>query len=410
MRNGLNITGVSESVHEYRDHPQEAIADFRVTLPLDTGPGAAHRDTACRTRALRTGTLRVARDFTLHHSPFAVPDGAAAGPAPAPTAYESALAAVAACVLITKVNGYTARGVSLGSLRVTARGRLALDADGLRPLPGVPLTDVRWSCAIDCEAPAELLRSVTRLVAAFSPNHQALLDNAPFTASVHALDAPGGSEPVPVEWAPAERAPADGAVECLVEADAVWEYGSEAVYTTSLTVDGRRRRSEPLTVDQAKQMVGIDKGPNSQEILLSAVSAEVAALLVEEADRRCVPLDGARLTASGRLDTRGMLNVVREVPSRFHALTLGLGVTGATPQPQARDLLRAALARAVVPATLLSPLAVDIELLHRGHPVVSCTSTLSDTEALRDEITRRQAAAADQERQAGGRDADVRNS
>ncbi|MEU9561943.1 OsmC family protein [Streptomyces sp. NPDC048161] len=400
MRNGLNITGVSESVHEYRDHPEEAIADFGVTLPLDTGPGAAERDTACRTRALRTGTLRVARDFTLYHRAFSAPGEEATGPA-APTAYESALAAVAACVLITQVNGHTARGVSLGSLRVTARGRLALDADGLRPLPGAPLTDVRWSCAIDCEAPEELLRSVNQLVAAFSPNHQALLDSAPFEASVHTLDAPGGPAPVPVDWAPV-AAPADGEVECLVEADAVWEYGSEAVYTTSLTVDGRSRRSEPLIVDQAKQMLGIDKGPNSQEILLSAVCTEVAALLAEEADRRCVPLDGARLTASGRLDTRGMLNVVREVPSRFHALTLHLGVTGATPVPQARELLRTALSRAVIPATLLAPLAVDVQLLHQGHPVVDCTSTLADTEALRDEITRRQTAAARDEEQAVG--------
>ncbi|WP_329193600.1 hypothetical protein [Streptomyces sp. NBC_01435] len=115
-----------------------------------------------------------------------------------------------------------------------------------------------------------------------------------------------------------------------------------------------------------------------------------------------MPLDGARLTASGRLDTRGMLNVVREVPSRFHALTLHLGVTGATPVPQARELLRTALSRAVIPATLLAPLAVEVRLLHQGHPVVDRTSTLADTEALRDEITRRQTAAARDQEQAVG--------
>ncbi|AUG76118.1 OsmC family protein [Kitasatospora sp. MMS16-BH015] len=390
MRNGLNITGVSESVHEFRDNPQEAIADFSVTLPLGRAAGGPAGHLECRTRTLRTGTLRVARDFTLRHRPFGALGKPSAGSVPVlPTAYESTLAAVAACVLVTQVNGYTARGVNLGGLRVRARGRLALGADG-RPQSAVPLAGLEWGCTIDCEAPTELLESVNRLVAAFSPNHQALLDTTPVLVSVHAAGPTGPSEWTRVDWAPAAGAGAGaGTDHCTVEADAVWEYGSEAVYRTSLATADQSRSTGPWTVDQAKQMLGIDKAPNSQEILLAALCAEVAELLEVEA-ARCGTVLSGHLTASGRLDTRGMMNVLREVPSRFHALTLDLAVTEGFPVAEAAELLGAALCSAVIPATLLHPLTVDIQLCRNGDQLVATSSSLPDTEALRDEITRRQ--------------------
>lgn len=68
-----------------------------------------------------------------------------------------------------------------------------------------------------------------------------------------------------------------------------------------------------------------------------------------------------------------MLNMVREVPSRFRALTLHLGGTGATGTGAA----------VYAPVARRDP----VRLLHQGHPVVSCTRTPADTEALRDEIT-----------------------
>ncbi|MGW7520198.1 OsmC family protein [Streptomyces sp. NPDC054796] len=407
MRNGLNITGVSESVHEYRDHPEEAIADFAVSTPLTTATADGGL-VESRTLALRDGTYRIARDFTLRHRCF---PSSAEG---APTPYESALAAVAACVLTTKVNGYTSRGVSLGSLRVTARALLPLAADGSGgPALGTPLRELSWTCDVDCDAPGELVRSVNELVTAFSPNHQVAVAAVPIEASVTVRGPDGNTDTHPVTWTPAPPptpepaaepgpAPQGGAGVCVLEADVVWEYGSESAYTTTLTRDGELRAAGPLTVDQAKQMLGIDKGPNSQEILLAALCAELSGPLREEAAARGIPLDGARLTASGRLDTRGMLNVVREVPSGFHDLRLGLhaeradgtGCTGGTEGersgPDLAALLATALSRAVLPATLLAPLTVTVGLRRATVEETSFVSTLEKTEAIRDEVTRRQ--------------------
>jgi hypothetical protein len=380
MRNGLNITGVSESVHEYRDNPEEAIADYRVVTPLS----ASEEETVeSRTLAMRNGTHRIARDFTLRHRLSL--DGASGDPTP----YESMLAAVAGCVLTTQVCGFSARGVSLGALRATARARLPLGPDGAAA-GGAVLDGLGWRSEIDCDAPGEMLRSLNELVAAFSPNHQVALDSAPLEATV-TVHGPGGVRTIPVEWTPE---PQETAGSCAVEAHVVWEYGSESAYTTSIAPDGDTRHAGPLVVDQAKQMLGFDKGPNTQEILLAAVSAEVAGLLRRETAPAGVPLEGARLTGSGRLDTRGMLNVVREVPSRFHDIRLDLAVEGDPDRgPDVAEVLRAALSRAVLPATLLARLTVAVDVRRNGKEELSCLSTLAETEAVRDELTRRQRAA-----------------
>ncbi|CAL9629113.1 hypothetical protein SUDANB15_06013 [Streptomyces sp. enrichment culture] len=362
MRNGLNVSGVSEMVHEIREVPEEAVARFAVESPAGVqAPGTV----TSRTLTARNGTVRVARDFRLGHRTALPADDTAS---PLPTPYESALAALAACVLVTSVNGYTARGVTLGTMSVTARADLALDADG-RPVPGRPLDGLAWRCDVDCEADPDTARSINRLVTAFSPNHRVVLDEAPPDTAV--LLGPDGPTPlgIPGPAAPPPPAPARSTT---VEATVTWEYGSEGRYVSTV---GAHARSGPWGVDQAKQMLGIDRAPNSQEILLAALCAELTALL---------PDGAVRLRAAGLLDTRGMLNVTREAPSRFHGLTL----EATAPELSAADLSRA-LAGSVLLATLTTPRAVDVELWLAGRHVAAERSVTADAEAVRDELTRR---------------------
>ena len=382
MRNGLNTAGVSETVHELREHPEEAMADFGVAGPARTGPDGL---LATRALTLRNGTTRVARDFPMRQRAFGTAgDGD-------PTPYESALAAFGACVLITQVNGFTSRGTTLASLRVTVSAGLALDAAG-RPVAGAPLEDLRWSCDLDCDATADGAESINRLVCAFSPNHRVFLDESPIEVAVSVRRSSGTVEGFPVAWEP--TAPATAAGVCRIEADVVWEYGSEAAYRTSVTVDGERLTAGPLVVDQAKQMLGIDKGPNSQEILLSALCGELTGLLESEAAARSVRLRDPVLRAGGRLDTRGMLNVLREVPSRFHNLTAELTLDSDASRDELHALVSAALGRSVLAATLRRDRTVGVELLRTGTRQLAFESTTEQCEAVRDDVTRRQAEAA----------------
>ncbi|WP_395571214.1 OsmC family peroxiredoxin [Streptomyces sp. BK79] len=366
MRNGLNVSGVSEMVHEIREIPEEAVARFAVGSPAGArAPGTV----TSRTLTARNGTVRVARDFRLGHRTTLPADDTAS---PLPTPYESALAAVAACVLVTSVNGYTARGVTIDAMSVTARAGLALDAAG-RPVPGRPLDDIAWRCDVDCEADPDTARSINRLVTAFSPNHRVVLDEAPPDTAV-LLGPDGRTTPLALP-APAAPPPPAPDRRTTVEATVTWEYGSEGRYVSTVGEAGAHARSGPWGVDQAKQMLGIDRAPNSQEILLAALCAELTALL---------PADAVRLRAAGLLDTRGMLNVTREAPSRFHGLTL---------EAVAPDLSAAALSRAladsVLLATLTAPRTVDVDLWLAGRHVASERSVTADAEAVRDELTRR---------------------
>jgi uncharacterized OsmC-like protein len=383
MRNGLNITGVSELVHELRERPEEAVADFTVECPA--GPAAEGTVTAA-TRTARIGTLRVARPFTLVHRLSRHPGAGA----PCPSPHEGALAALASCALITQVNGVTARGVTIGSLQVTARAELALDASGC-PVAGQPLEHLRWDCDLESDGPTDVVGSIVRLVAAFSPNHRAFTDACPFDL-VTVNGKPLTSTHAPTA-APGVQAPA--ATTATVEATVVWEYGSEATYTTATTVHGVRHASltapTARTVDQTKQMLGIDKGPNSQEILLASVCAELFAEL-SGAGPDGAPA-GPALRAGGRIDDRGMMNVLRTVPSRLHDLSLEVSTRGAAPAGT-EDLVRAALSRSVLVATLAQPRTIEVELRHNGTLALNCVTDTAQAEALRDELTRRAAAAA----------------
>ncbi|MEN8649774.1 OsmC family peroxiredoxin [Streptomyces sp. 21So2-11] len=372
MRNGLNITGVSEMVHEIRENPAEAMARFGVETPAGaSSPGTV----ASRTLTARNGTVRMARDFRLSHRLALTPRDPAA---PHPTVYEAALASLGACVLVTTVNGYTARGVTLGGISVTARAELAVDDTG-EPVAGRPLENIRWRCDVDADADADMARSINRLVTAFSPNHRVVLDESVWDeAAVTHSD--GSTAPVAV---PPPASSSGSHAACPVEATVTWEYGSEAGFRTTVRAHGADHTSGPWRVDQAKQMLGIDRAPNSQELLLAAVGAELTALLGDE--HGPVPL-----RVMGCLDTRGMLNVTREAPSRFHGLSLEAAAPG--PMPDAAALssaLSTALSRSVLVATLATPRAVDVELWLRGTRVLSVNSTTAEAEAVRDELTAR---------------------
>jgi hypothetical protein len=383
MRNGLNTAGVSETVHELREHPELAIADYAVA-----GPAVPDGDGIVHTRALtmRDGVTRVARDFRLRHRPFGLP------PHDLPTPYESALAALGACVLITNVNGYTARGITIGALRVTVRADLPLDATG-RPAAGLPLSGLRWHCAIDCDAPSDMIQSINRLVCAFSPNHRLFLDASPIDVAASIRRGDDDNETIMIPWtaAPPLNPPVTS---CPVEADVTWEYGSEATYRTALTGAGEKRWAGPFTVDQAKQMLGTDKGPNAQEILLSALCTELACLIADEAASRNMAVRDASLRLSGRLDMRGMLNVQREVSSTFHNLFVEADLRGDASAAQAHDLLSAVMTRAVLPATIGHSTAIGVELSRSGARELAYDSTTRDAEAIRDDVTRRQREAA----------------
>jgi hypothetical protein len=274
-------------------------------------------------------------------------------------------------------------------MQITARAHLPLDDAG-HPADGLPLSGISWHCDIECGAPSETIQSINRLVCAFSPNHRVFLDASPIEMVASVRRDADETETIPVSWAPASPPPSPVGT-CPVEAQVTWEYGSEATYRTAV---GEQRWTGPFTVDQAKQMLGIDKGPNSQEILLSALCGELTHLIRAESAARGIELDDVQLRLSGRLDERGMLNVLREISSSFHNLLIEVTLRSDAATADLHDLLSAAMARAILPATLAHSTVIGVELTRGGTRELAHDSTTSEVEAIRDDVIRRQQEAA----------------
>ena len=293
MRNGLNTSGLSEFVHEIEQNPEEGVLEFTVV----GSPGADEADT--RVLTTRFGMTRMARDFTITHHPLRSRGRSA-------TPYESALAAFGACVLMTHVQGYTVRGVSITDLRVRVSAELLVDDSD-----GSVFRDIRYRIDVDCDCGDEVLGSVTQFVSALSPNHRLLVDDADFDVVVTTRRPSGESETFTLNRDADSQNSSPGANQrvLLVTAELRWEYGMETWASTSTGDAGWHT----IVLDQGKQMLGIDRGPNPQEVLLSAICSDLALGI-----RDRIPAADVRIRSQGRLDARGAHNVEDNIPVRFH--------------------------------------------------------------------------------------------
>ncbi|MFV0136403.1 OsmC family protein [Streptomyces sp. HMX87] len=382
MRNGLDISGASELVHEIGDKPIEAVIDFSTSAV----PGLSGAEVNIRTA--HHGTQRMARSFRI---PFTEDSARLLGGL---SAHEAAVAALGACVLITHVHGYSARGVTITSLRVTVTAAVEVDAHGRWVGGETALHDVRYLIEADCDGLADSVSEVSRFVTCFSPNHRAFLDEGSYRLAAVAVRPDGTPDAVELDQAAPARAGADG-TRLDLTAELTWEYGVQATATTTFAPGGELRRDRPaLVVDQSKQMLGLDRGPNPQELLLAAISADLTHQVRASAAERGIALDGIQVESSGRLDIRGMLNVSPDIPARFHNLRFLVRADTEAAPAQLADLVQQAAARNLTLATLLRANSVQVELRSPAGPPTRFTSNADQVADFLAELARKQAAMA----------------
>lgn len=384
MRNGLNISGVSELVHEIQERPEEALIRFAVASGL--------RDSAVAIDVLtgHHGTERMARGFGLWLRPA---DGELGDQRRLEyTPAEAAVAALGACVLVTHVVGFTARGVNLGGLHVSVTAEQPL-ADDHMAVPGTGFESLRYEIDVDCEAEDEMVQSLTRFATCFSPNHRVFLDEADVAMEFRVRRRSGEVEDISLNGGDTGTEQEAGAATATIVADLTWEYGSES-WAVARTDGEAPAGRKPLAVDQPKQMLGISKAPNPQETLLAAICGELVTAVRAEARRDGLALRDVSLTSRGQLDIRGMQNIRRDIPPRFHGLGFDIEVTSDAPVEALRGALARAVRRSSALASLYRPNAIDVRLARDGRSVLQFESTRELAEKLIDELAAQQAAAA----------------
>ncbi len=158
--NGWSVEAMTEAVEGVREQPEAGILSWRSKVVWDGGFGLD-----VRTLGIEQMGETMPRHFTMRgdHPPELL------GNNTGPTAIETLLAALGACMAGTFAAEATARGVELRHLDLQVDGELDLSGFfGLRPVsPAV--SGIRLVYAIDADAGPEMLDEILDAAKAHSP-------------------------------------------------------------------------------------------------------------------------------------------------------------------------------------------------------------------------------------------------
>jgi uncharacterized OsmC-like protein len=341
MRNGINISNISEFVHEVQQNPAEA--DLRYGIRLRS---RGDRLANVETRTMRAGTIVVPRDFS-----FSGWVGASEPQRQDPSAMEILLAAMGGCVLMTFIYGASSKGMILTGLSAEMRAQAA---------QGVPT--FRWTLDVAADGSDEQLADLAQQVTNRSPNHRSLAEENTllFNVSISAND---GLEC----WEFVEKASGSALDVPETTAHVRWDYGTQL--TAIVPMSHSASRECQLAIDVPKQYLGIDKAPNPQEYLLGALATDLATQFRRLSQREGIVVDEFAADVFTRVDIRGVLNVSPEARVAIHGTTVDLRVTVSDTLSRAKQLVDEAIASSVVRSLICNCNCIAVAVQREGRPL-----------------------------------------
>jgi uncharacterized OsmC-like protein len=109
--------------------------------------------------------------------------------------------------------------------------------------------------------------------------------------------------------------------------------------------------------------MGLNHGPNPQELLLSGLGACLMVAFVAGATAAGVQLESVRLDLDATLDLRGFLGIGSNAPVGFPEIRYRLHVTSDATREQLAALHARAVAHSPNAQTILNPVALSGELI-----------------------------------------------
>lgn len=348
MKNGVNVAGVSEMMHEIRGDNSQGVFAYDAEAQW-TGGSTLN---AFVNPAL-IGSVKSARDFQWR---ITLEDTAAFSSVCQKemvfTAEELALTGLGACAMLTMVKGATTCGRNIQTLNFLVQGNYYPANDASPAL----LSDFDYRVDFEAEAEEdnELFAGVLKKLAHHSPNHRTIVERNPI--SIPAIELTSD--------ALADVAPADQGKQIQVSMD--WEYG----FQLKVSYDDVRY----TRVDQPKQGGGIDKGANPQEILLSAFSACMARTFIDLMEKSDLQLSGVKVRTKGHVDMRGMLGIDPEVPSKLQELAVTFDVDTAADDAKVNAIIGESLYKSPVARLLIEPQSVNLHLHRKDKKLIEFVS------------------------------------
>jgi uncharacterized OsmC-like protein len=182
MRNGIPAAGLSELVHEIRQHPQQGLAHYGVELQWLSGT---------RSRAtclpMRVGDQHIHRSFEwLVDEPKQL-----GGSNHAPSPQEYLLSGMGSCLMVAFLVGASVMGIQLSRLSIELHGSLDLAGfTGAREGAPVALSGIRYLIRVAGDGSAEQFEQLRQQAQAHSPNAMSLAQGVAIDGSIEIASAP----------------------------------------------------------------------------------------------------------------------------------------------------------------------------------------------------------------------------
>jgi uncharacterized OsmC-like protein len=153
-------------------------------------------------------------------------------------------------------------------------------------------------------------------------------------------------------------APEEAVMEYGVVMD--WESGTRSRAEAKPMRVGPHRvsRSFVWKVDEPRQLMGNNHGPNPQELLLSGLGACMMVAFVAGATAEGIQIESLRLDLDANLDLRGFLGIGANTPVGFPEIRYTFHVTADATEEQLAALEARAVAHSPNAQTILNPVAL----------------------------------------------------
>ena len=113
----------------------------------------------------------------------------------------------------------------------------------------------------------------------------------------------------------------------------------------SYTLGGEEiARNFTIATDEPLELLGTNKAPNPQELLMAALNACMTVGYVAQASVRGIKLDSCTIRTEGELDLRGFLGLGDNVPADYRRIDYVVTLKGDGTQEQFEEIHRAVMA------------------------------------------------------------------
>ncbi|MDP2063881.1 MAG: OsmC family protein [Phaeovulum sp.] len=144
-----------------------------------------------------------------------------------------------------------------------------------------------------------------------------------------------------------------------------WESGTRSRAEAKPMRVGPHRVSRCFSwkVDEPRQLMGNNHGPNPQELLLSGLGACMMVAFVAGATAEGIQLESLRIDLDATLDLRGFLGIGSNSPVGFPEISYTIHVTADASPEQLAALHARAVAHSPNAQTILNPVALRGEIV-----------------------------------------------